>query len=62
MSRITAVLALALALSACGMFSDFTVSVDDPNRRDTVQEAPYFDRNKRDTIHPQSGSGSSVNR
>jgi hypothetical protein len=59
MTRIATVLALALALSACGMFSDYKVRIDDPTQRDEAQERPYYDYGKRDTIHPQSGSGSS---
>ena len=56
MIRLTVAVALVLALSACSNLLDYRVGVNDPTRRDTVQEPTYYDRNKRDTIHPQSGS------
>ncbi len=53
MIRVLACLSLALALSACDTFRDYRVGVKDPTRRDTVQEQPYYDYNKRETIYPR---------
>lgn len=51
MIRLLVASALALALSACDTFRDYRVGVEDPTRRDTVKEQPYYDYSKRETIY-----------
>lgn len=56
MIRAATILVLALALSGCSWFRDYSVGVNNPNRQDTVQEQTYYDYGKRDTIHQRSGT------
>ncbi len=56
MIRAATILILALALSACSWFRDYSVGISNPTERDTVQEQTYYDYSKRDTIYQRSGT------
>jgi len=53
MRQILLILACAAALAGCESLRDYNVRVKSPTTRSDVQEAPYYDYNKRETVYPR---------
>jgi hypothetical protein len=53
MVRLLLILACAATIAGCDTFRDYSVRIKDPTARQDVQETPYYDYNKRETVYPR---------
>ena len=53
MLRILLFAACAVTIAGCDTFRDYSFQVKSPTTRSDVQEEPYYDYNRRETIYPR---------